>query len=78
MMSLILFRLFGRLYLNPRFGTTLFLEQGIPDLEYFFRHLPITERGLPISEQGLYFFLSFESHTTRSQKRGIADNPPKI
>jgi hypothetical protein len=37
----------------------------------FFWRLPITEQGLPVSEWGLYFFLSFESRTTRSQKRGM-------
>ncbi len=54
----------------------------IPDLEktlfwngasliWIFWHLPITEWGLPILEWGLYFFLSLESSTTRSQKRGM-------
>jgi hypothetical protein len=56
---------------------TLFWNGDSPIWILFWR-LPITERGLPVSERGLYFFLSFESRSTRSQKHGIADNPPKI
>ncbi len=56
--------------LIPNLEQTLFWNGDSPIWNFFWR-LPITERELPVSEQGLYFFLSFDSRTTRSQKRGM-------
>ena len=66
---------------NPDLEQTLFWNRDSP-IWIFFWHLPINERGVPVSEWGLYFFLSFESRTTRSQTKwgspfqnGVASTP---
>ncbi len=42
------------IYVTPRFSSDSFLERGLPVLK-FFRRLPVTKRGIPVSKRGPHF-----------------------